>query len=340
MGIHYNYNEKNCWSCDFFGGNRRENRGSLGSSIETSNKGICLCKKSAQYGKEILESYRCSNYQKWGVIVSSITIKKIEERQRDSLRQIEDKRRALERERKELEYMRWYNSLTPYEKIVEDKKREEKAKKEKMETELFFKKIKIIGLTFIGIISLVIMFSIISSSISNSNKSYNDKMQQFLDEEGRGNTYATNMSIGKYLATIEIAYSELGYSLENSFYNYRIKLFNYPTYDLYATSIESAIFFNLEKEKAENYLFFNNIYCISNIEYGYQYGVAAIYYGFSGKDSFDLSFQKVNYIFSDEEEFFVNEYKEEWVFYSKHALFCCFRKLDEICSTAGFDILK
>lgn len=158
MGNHSNYKEEKCWSCAFFCGERKENRGLFGNSVETSSNGTCSCKRCSKYNSTVNENDRgCSKYQKWGVLDSSLAEeekRKLYKEQRkinqniiyDQRRQeeelqrqkeeLERQTRELERERERLEYERWYSSLSPKEQKAEDaRKQEERIKRQKLQEE-------------------------------------------------------------------------------------------------------------------------------------------------------------------------------------------------------------
>lgn len=161
MGFHSNNRQEKCWSCEFFCGERKHKEGLfLGDSTETSSNGTCTCKRSSNCNKTVSESGWCSKYQKWGVLASYIAKKENEEqlkkqqvenerieRQmryeqerteaefRRERERIESERRALEEERKKLEYERWYNSLSPEDKAIEDKRIEDEKRRLAKEAE-------------------------------------------------------------------------------------------------------------------------------------------------------------------------------------------------------------
>ena len=154
MGNHYNYKEEKCWSCAFFCGVRKENKGFLGNSVETSSSGTCSCNRSSKYNCKVYDNDRgCFKYQRWGVLDASLAEQERkrlnkeqqkaneklinnQRRQQDELRrqqeELERQTRELERERERLEYERWYSSLSPEEQKAEDiRKEEERARLEK-----------------------------------------------------------------------------------------------------------------------------------------------------------------------------------------------------------------
>lgn len=132
----------------------------LGDSTETSSNGMCSCKRSSNCNKIVSESNWCSKYQKWGVLAAYIAKKENEEqlkkqkeenarieremryeqeRAESELRRerqrIESERLALEAERKKLEYEKWYGSLSPDEKLKEDRRVEEEKRRVAREAE-------------------------------------------------------------------------------------------------------------------------------------------------------------------------------------------------------------
>lgn len=134
MSYHNDDNQEKCWSCEFFCGERKRKSGIfLGNSTETSKTGTCSCRNSSHFNKTVFDTNWCSKYQKWGVIASSIAEKESQERLRKQQlenakyeqqlkaeqERAEKKRRELERERRALEYQRWYSSLS-----LEDKEKE------------------------------------------------------------------------------------------------------------------------------------------------------------------------------------------------------------------------
>lgn len=150
MGNHYNYKEEKCWSCAFFCGVRKENKGFLGNSVETSSSGTCSCNRSSKYNCKVYDNDRgCFKYQRWGALDVSLAQQVKKEQQKANEKLINDQRRQeeefqrqkeelerqtreLERERERLEYERWYSSLSPEEQKAEDiRKEEERAKIEK-----------------------------------------------------------------------------------------------------------------------------------------------------------------------------------------------------------------
>lgn len=134
MSYHNDDNQEKCWLCEFFCGERKRKSGIfLGNSTETSKTGTCSCRNSSHFNKTVFDTNWCSKYQKWGVIASSIAEKESQERLRKQQlenakyeqqlkaeqERAEKKRRELERERRALEYQRWYSSLS-----LEDKEKE------------------------------------------------------------------------------------------------------------------------------------------------------------------------------------------------------------------------
>lgn len=126
--------KKSVGHASFFCGERKRKSGIfLGNSTETSKTGTCSCRNSSHFNKTVFDTNWCSKYQKWGVIASSIAEKESQERLRKQQlenakyeqqlkaeqERAEKKRRELERERRALEYQRWYSSLS-----LEDKEKE------------------------------------------------------------------------------------------------------------------------------------------------------------------------------------------------------------------------
>lgn len=131
MGYHSSESQDKCWSCQYFSGEREYKEGLfLGGSTRTSSNGLCLCKTSRYFNKEVSESSSCAKYQKWGVLASVIAKKEAEEcerqlkieKERNEQERIslERQRLLLEEERKQLEYEKWYSTLTLEEKEKEN----------------------------------------------------------------------------------------------------------------------------------------------------------------------------------------------------------------------------
>ena len=190
MGYHNNNNKEECWSCEFFCGERKHKNGFiLGDSTETSATGTCSCKESSYYNKSIKEADWCSKYQKWGVLASIISKKEAEDQIKNlRLKQeyerlaLERERLALEQERKRLEYERWYSSLSLEERekedrIVEENRRraekdaeEQRRRKEIEEKKRLKKKAVKKVLIIIALIAIIAIIGIVVGTVVSSMK--------------------------------------------------------------------------------------------------------------------------------------------------------------------------
>lgn len=161
-----NIKQKCCWSCKYYAGERDYKNGFFfGSSFDVDERGQCTKNKGNNRDGSTIYSWYCSHYERAGDVAAYI---KQEEAEREAKRQqreaeslnlekqrkerqlreesrrqerelevertrIANERLALERERKKLEYERWYSSLSDEEKVLEDKRVEEQRKKEEEE---------------------------------------------------------------------------------------------------------------------------------------------------------------------------------------------------------------
>lgn len=87
MSSHTNLNSKKCWSCIYYGGKRRLSR-LITLSVESDDKGTCMCNKCSYFGKEVSQSNSCCKWQ-----IDKITF--------DAQREIEQKK--IDKQNKELE---------------------------------------------------------------------------------------------------------------------------------------------------------------------------------------------------------------------------------------------
>lgn len=220
MSINSNFKKNQCWSCEFFSGNRDYKKGWFGDSVETSDWGTCTNQKSFLHrNQKVQSSGYCSCYQKWSVLQNAIEMQEqkkaqeqaereqrqaFERQERESKRQqeaIRAERLHLEEERKKLEYERWYSSLTPEEKRKEDdrleaervrteelrKQREEERKREEeqrrikdAERKRKIKKFSIIG-SIIALVAVAIIVGIsVGSNISKKQAFNNSNTGKFL----------------------------------------------------------------------------------------------------------------------------------------------------------------
>ncbi len=99
MSSHFEEKAKKCWACEYYGGERRRKSGLiLGDSTEVSDYGICTCKRSSDYNKQIRENNWCPKFQLWSVlalIISNKEAKRELERQRAEQRRIESESRRI-----------------------------------------------------------------------------------------------------------------------------------------------------------------------------------------------------------------------------------------------------
>lgn len=131
MGSHFNEREKRCWSCEFFSGQREiKSVIFLGDSILTSNKGVCICKKSSYYNRSVSDDDRsCSKYQRCGVVESIIVKKQNEQIEREQEIQNERIQRQYQsqKEKEEREFKEKQKRID----------RENKAEQERMQKERY-----------------------------------------------------------------------------------------------------------------------------------------------------------------------------------------------------------
>ena len=160
MSVHSFLKENKCWSCAYFCGARARK----GSNITTGDSGICSNRGSGYYNKEVNDYGRgCSRYTRCDLAETMINEQRAKQEQKrqaererklmlaeqDRIRnenetlilqrqraaeELAQARRALEEERKRLEYTVWYSKLTKEEQATEDRRiAEEKRKKEERE---------------------------------------------------------------------------------------------------------------------------------------------------------------------------------------------------------------
>ena len=97
MSAHSNFKKNNCWSCEYFSGERKYDKGVfLGPSVYTGMKGKCSNTKSEKRNSEIFETGWCSKYQKWGVLQSALAI---EEQKKETQRVMNELKKQQEESR-------------------------------------------------------------------------------------------------------------------------------------------------------------------------------------------------------------------------------------------------
>ena len=98
MSSHTNLKSKKCWSCIYFGGKRKLSR-FITLSVESEDKGTCMCNKCSYFGKEVSQNNSCSKWQ-----IDKITF--------DAQREVEEKKNEKEKEKiKKEENRTAYNSF-------------------------------------------------------------------------------------------------------------------------------------------------------------------------------------------------------------------------------------
>ena len=121
MSSHYNSNQKKCWSCKYYYGERKYKNGLIGNYVDTNEKGVCKCKRD-----EIVEENGwCS---KWDIADEVIKFKAYEEEKNKIKEQRAQEKREQKAEEKR-QYDAWFNSLSQEQKEEETKKINEKRKK-------------------------------------------------------------------------------------------------------------------------------------------------------------------------------------------------------------------
>lgn len=203
-----------------------------------------------------------------------------------------------------------------------------------------FKKSKklgyVIGSTIFVIIFGILLGCLIGNIVKENNKSNQEKMQEFLIENGgsNGTSYTCYDELSNTLVKGELSFQEGGFELNNSSYDYRFKITNYPVSGLQCISIEAAVFFSLNPETSNNYG------GTSLIQYSASSTMACVYSEISGDDYFDLTYKSSIFLPSNGWETKYDVCEKEWQFYSWHAIKFSFLMLEDICESAGFDIYQ
>lgn len=156
MGTHHNFDEKRCWSCEFFTVARKvEPHLFFGDDVRVDGKGYCGCPKMRPKGKQVSEDAgrNCPWHQRWSAINAHLAKcgpkPKFEETKQTQSRQ--DKKPEQNRnysfnpslqaamDRADARHDQWLASLTPEERenyeAEQKKKREEETAKRRAITE-------------------------------------------------------------------------------------------------------------------------------------------------------------------------------------------------------------
>lgn len=290
MSNHSNNQQEQCWSCEYFCGERKFRSASFGDSTQTSSNGICSCKRSIKYNKSVSEAERCSKYQKWVVIASAIAKKENQRYEREmqeerrraekERKELERERLALEAERERLEYERWYSSLTPEEKVQEDLRVEEERKRREREAEEFRLRWKqeeerarkrkrknlIITVSLIGAIILLIVGISVGTTISHSikEKKQRELIYTYILENGEdgvyskvSGNYAYNLCKGKsYRFNYDKEY-EASVTIQKE----TVELFGIVSFDYGDFSNTAEYYGEIRIDGKSCYIFFEGVKC-------------------------------------------------------------------------------
>lgn len=144
--------------------------------------------------------------------------------------------------------------------------------------------------------------------------------------------------VGGYNTNIELSYFKDGYS--SSINNhYKFYLENYNTNYSHASSIESALFFNLSDDKECKYSLFDDLVGLVNINYNENSSICYVFKNFKVVNKYNVSCS--SYIVKSEswsDEF--NVYVSEWEKLAIDSLNCCITELSLVCESAGFNIYQ
>lgn len=182
----------------------------------------------------------------------------------------------------------------------------------------------------------ILLGCLINNIVKENNRSNQEKMQDFLNESGNNNgtSYTCYDIVENNLVKGELLYQNSGFQLNNSSYDYRFKITNYPVDSLHANSVEAGIFFSLETDYIHSFV------ALSAIQYSANSTMACAYLGISGDDYFNLTYVNSTFLPSDRWETTYDVYEDEWEFYSWHAIKVSFLMLEDVCDSAGFDIYQ
>ena len=121
MSAHSNFKKDNCWSCEYFSGERKYDKGVfLGPSVYTGIKGKCSNTRSEKRNSQVFETGWCSKYQKWGVLQSALAI----EEQKKETQRVMNELKKKEAESRMSSYSETERELTPSERAEIERDRE------------------------------------------------------------------------------------------------------------------------------------------------------------------------------------------------------------------------